>query len=85
MLDTKWENVWLKNEYLTLLVIFIIAFLLRAFPYINEVMGKNVEIKSSPSKVREENMDEYADISKIKGIGWEPEISLRDGIRRIVE
>ncbi len=85
MLDTKWENVWLKNEYLTLLVIFIIAFLLRAFPYINEVMGKNVEIKSSPSKVREENMDEYADISKIKGIGWEPEISLSDGIRRIVE
>ncbi len=52
---------------------------------VNEVMGKNVEIKSSPSKVREENMDEYADISKIKGIGWEPEISLRDGIRRIVE
>lgn len=52
---------------------------------VNEVMGKNVEIKSSPSKVREENMDEYADISKIKGIGWEPEISLREGIRRIVE
>ena len=69
MLDTKWENVWLKNEYLTLLVIFIIAFLLRAFPYINEVMGKNVEIKSSPSKVREENMDEYADISKIRALG----------------
>ena len=47
--------------------------------------GLKIKVVQTASKLRsDESPSEYADISKLAGLGWSPEISLKEGICRTI-
>lgn len=50
-----------------------------------EVIGETIEIEVDPARVRKvERMHLLADVSKLKSIGWQPLIGIREGISTLV-
>jgi len=51
----------------------------------SNAIGENIEIKIDPERVRKsERMHLLADVSKLRGLGWEPRVGIQDGINELV-
>jgi UDP-glucose 4-epimerase len=51
----------------------------------SKALGEKIEITVDPARVRKvERMHLLADISKLKSLGWEPEIGIDEGIKTLV-
>lgn len=51
----------------------------------SNALGEKIEITVDPARVRKvERMHLLADISKLKSLGWEPEIGIDEGIKTLV-
>lgn len=53
---------------------------------ISKISNKKIEVKNDPIKIRKnEPIDMYADISKIKShFGWEPQVDLKEGLKKMM-
>lgn len=49
-------------------------------------IGEEIHIEVDPARVRKvERMHLLADVSRLKGLGWQPQIGINEGIRTLVE
>ncbi len=52
----------------------------------SQALGEPIEVEVDPARVRKvERMHLLADVSKLKLLGWEPKISIEEGIKTLVE
>ncbi|MDQ3049601.1 MAG: GDP-mannose 4,6-dehydratase [Bacteroidota bacterium] len=52
----------------------------------SKAIGEPIEIEVDPARVRKvERMHLLADVTKLKSLGWEPKISIEEGIKTLVQ
>jgi len=52
---------------------------------VSEILGEEIEIEQDKSRMRKVDREHLlADISKLRGIGWEPKVRFEDGLRELI-